>query len=74
MAEGDVYINDKKINLKVEDPDAVIFWCSRVVLKPKEAITEWDDGMPIDFEEFQRLVFTDGKKRVTYSKIRVEEV
>ena len=76
MAEGDVFINGKKseFDFTIPDPDVITFECQKVILKPKEVITDWPDGMPLPFAEYQRLVFTDGKTRVTYSKIRVEKI
>ena len=76
MAKGDVYgFDDEKfINLLPAEPDVITFNCQKAIIKPNEVITEWPDGFPIEFDKYQRLVFTDGKTRVTYSKLRVEKV
>jgi len=75
MAEGDVFINDEKTPIPFPiDPETIIFNCEKLVIKPNEIITEWPDGFPVVFDKYKRLVFTNGRKRVTYSRLRVEDV
>lgn len=75
MGKGDIFINDSKIDVTLpEEPDVIIFNCKKLIIKPQEVHTDWPDGFPIEFDKYQRLVFTDGKVRVTYSRIRTEEI
>jgi len=75
MAEGDIFIDDDKMSILLpNDPDVITFNCNKLIVKPNEVNTDWPDGFPIEFDKYQRLVFTDGKTRVTYSRLRIEEV
>lgn len=56
------------------DSNEVAFYCKRAMVKPNEVLTEWPNGFPLNFSEIHKLVFIDGKKQVTYSKIREERV
>lgn len=77
MAEGDIFLNDKKfsdLGIPLNNPDVIIFNCQKLIIEPNEIITDWPDGFPVAFDKFQRLVFTDGKKRVTYSRLLTENI
>ena len=75
MANGDIFINDSKIDVLLpSEPDVIIFKCKKLIIQPNEIHTDWPDGFPIEFDKYQRMVFTDGKTRVTYSRLRTEDI
>jgi len=50
-------------------PKVITFECDKVIVKDKSLETQWSVGVPLNFEEFDTLVFSGNGKKYTYKKV-----
>jgi len=50
-------------------PKTIEFECDKVVVKDRSLETKWGTGVPLNFEEYDTLVFSGNGKKYTYKKV-----
>lgn len=50
-------------------PKTLTFECDQVIVKGKSLETKWGDGVPLNFEEYDTLVFSGNGKTYTFKKV-----
>lgn len=56
-------------NQPIMDDRTITFDCDKVVVKDKSLETQWGSGVPLNFEDYNRLVFSGNGKKYTYKRI-----
>lgn len=51
------------------NPNTITFECDEVFIKGKNLETKWPNGVPLNFEDYDTLVFSGNGKKYTYKKI-----
>lgn len=49
-------------------PKTITFECDEVIIKGKNLETKWPNGVPLNFEDYDTLVFSGNGKTYTYKK------
>ncbi len=51
------------------EPKVITFECDKVIVKDHSLETQWNQGVPLNFEEYTTLVFSVNGKKYTYKKV-----
>jgi len=70
-------IDDDTISIKNTDqlvfdenqPKIITFECDELIIKEKNIETKWPDGLPLNFEKYDTIVFSGNNKKYTYKKV-----
>ena len=60
---------DKDTIAGLREPKVITFECDKVVVKDHSLETQWNKGVPLNFEDYDTLVFSGNGKKYTYKKV-----
>ncbi len=59
---------EKSMQFLDDRPKVITFECDKVVVKGKSLETKWTDGVPLNFEDYDTLIFSGNGKKYTFKK------
>jgi len=57
------------IEFPADNSKTITFECEKVIVKDHSLETKWTGGVPLNFEDYDTLVFSGNGKTYTYKKV-----
>jgi len=67
--EGLVFAKDTLAGFSEKEPKVITFDCDKVIINDKQLESVWPSGVPLNFEDYDTLVFSGNGKKYTYKKV-----
>ncbi|MFV2015511.1 MAG: hypothetical protein ACC656_08805 [Candidatus Heimdallarchaeota archaeon] len=51
-------------------PQIITFDCDKVIVNDMSLETQWKNGVPLNFEDYDTLIFSGNGKKYTFKKVK----
>jgi len=68
-SEGLTFEKDTTAVFDDKEPSVITFECDKVIFKDRVLESQWKFGVPLNFEDYDTLVFSGNGKKYTFKKV-----